>query len=503
MTKSIGIIGGGIAGLSAGCYARASGYDATIFEMHDKPGGLCTAWRRKGYLFDGCIREFVGINPRSQFHRVWQELDGLPKEGFVELDNDIRYEGGGNKAFTLFSDADRLEQHMLELSPKDSGPIKEFTRGIRHFSRLDAPIDKPSELIRPLEGMRMLIKMIPYLGAFRRYGKISVGEYARRFTDPFLREAFESCVLDPVVPVVSAMMMQAWFHNRDVGLPLGGSLALAKAVEGRFVALGGLVRCGSRVDRILVSEGRATGARLADGSEERFDFVISAADGRTTLFEMLGGLHADPILKACYDHWPLFPSWVQVSYGTSRDFSDQAHTQAWRLDRPVLVAGRQKPVLTVKHYCHDPTMAPQGKSVVAATFTADYEDWVPLKDNPEQYRAEKVRILDQITDILERRYPGFGRTIEITDVATPLTFERYTGNWKGSINGWMVTPETMKVIMGKGLPKQLPGLRNFYMAGQWVEPGGGLPSAAVSGRNVIQLICAADRIPFAVPAIRP
>jgi phytoene dehydrogenase-like protein len=49
------IIGGGIAGLSAGCYAQMNGYRTEIFEMHNLLGGLCTAWNRQGYIFDSCI----------------------------------------------------------------------------------------------------------------------------------------------------------------------------------------------------------------------------------------------------------------------------------------------------------------------------------------------------------------------------------------------------------------------------------------------------------------
>ena len=55
MDKSIIIIGAGIAGLSAGCYAQMNGYGTQIFEMHDKPGGLCTSWERQGYTFNGSI----------------------------------------------------------------------------------------------------------------------------------------------------------------------------------------------------------------------------------------------------------------------------------------------------------------------------------------------------------------------------------------------------------------------------------------------------------------
>jgi phytoene dehydrogenase-like protein len=80
-------------------------------------------------------------------------------------------------------------------------------------------------------------------------------------------------------------------------------------------------------------------------------------------------------------------------------------------------------------------------------------------------------------------------------VATPLSFERYTGNWRGSVCGWLLSKETMRLLL-RGIPKTLPSLQGLYMAGQWVEPGGMVPMAAASGRNVIQMICAQDGVPF-------
>jgi phytoene dehydrogenase-like protein len=71
------------------------------------------------------------------------------------------------------------------------------------------------------------------------------------------------------------------------------------------------------------------------------------------------------------------------------------------------------------------------------------------------------------------------------DLSTPATVVRYTDNWKGSFEGWIMTPK----IGFTQLPMQLPGLKNFYMAGQWVSPGGGLPTALITGRGVAELIC--------------
>ena len=61
--KSVAIIGGGIAGLCAGFYAQMNGYRSRIYEMHDLPGGLMTAWERKGYTIDYCIHWLVGSSP--------------------------------------------------------------------------------------------------------------------------------------------------------------------------------------------------------------------------------------------------------------------------------------------------------------------------------------------------------------------------------------------------------------------------------------------------------
>jgi len=81
--------------------------------------------------------------------------------------------------------------------------------------------------------------------------------------------------------------------------------------------------------------------------------------------------------------------------------------------------------------------------------------------------------------------------VEVTDVATPLTFERYTGNWKGSFEGWIITPENA-YTMTKPMPQMVPGLKNVYMCGQWVEPGGGLPTSIMSAKRLLKTICKED-----------
>jgi phytoene dehydrogenase-like protein len=82
--------------------------------------------------------------------------------------------------------------------------------------------------------------------------------------------------------------------------------------------------------------------------------------------------------------------------------------------------------------------------------------------------------------------------VEVTDVATPYTTWRYTLNFHGSPEGWL---PTTKAIM-TNIPRALPGLADFYMAGQWVMPGGGVPPCLYSGKHAVQLLCHHDRRAF-------
>ena len=106
---------------------------------------------------------------------------------------------------------------------------------------------------------------------------------------------------------------------------------------------------------------------------------------------------------------------------------------------------------------------------------------------------EKKRIADLTIAELDKRWPGFAAQIEVVDVPTPATYVRYTGNWQGSPDGWYITPENM---MKHAMLRKLPGLSGFYMVGQWTRPYSGTVMAALSGRQLIQLLCKEGGISF-------
>lgn len=496
MERKVIIIGGGITGLSAGCYLRMNGYLTSIFEMHDKVGGVCTGWERKGYTIDGAMHWLVGTKAGRPFYNIWEELGALQGRTVIDHEQFMRVEGSRGKVFVIYCDADRLEQHMKELAPEDEKAIEEFIDTVRGFTKMEIPVEKAPELTGLVDRLKM-VKMLPRLPTLRKWSNMTTVDFCRRFRNPFLREALSAAFVGDMtdIPMFFMVMTLAWLHQKMAGYPVGGALELARAIERRYLDLGGELYCSSRVEKVLVENNKAVGIRLADGTEHRGDIVISAADGHTTIFEMLEGKYLDDKIRGYYDNPQLFPPLIYIGLGVARAFDDVPPSVVginFPLEEPIEIAGKQHKRMGVQIYNFDKTMAPRGKTVLKVQYSTDYGYWKKLHEEPERYRAEKEKIADQLVARLDQRFPGFAAKVEMPDVATPITWERYTGNWRGSYEGWSLGKRSLMARMSK----TLPGLENFYMAGQWVEPGGGLPTAAMSGRNVTQIICNKDKKTF-------
>ena len=171
--KRLLIIGAGVAGLAAGCYGQMNGYQTEIFELHDLPGGLCTAWERRGYVFDGCIHYLFGSGEGQPFHRMWQELGAVQGRQFVHHAEYQRLTDG-EQTLIVYSDPDRLEAHLCALSPEDAPLIHSLAEGIRHFTRFDMSLmqGQPKALMGPLEWGQLGLKMLPLPGRGAQVGGI-------------------------------------------------------------------------------------------------------------------------------------------------------------------------------------------------------------------------------------------------------------------------------------------------------------------------------------------
>jgi phytoene dehydrogenase-like protein len=342
----------------------------------------------------------------------------------------------------------------------------------------------------------MVFTMLPFAGTFMRWRKVSVRDFARKLKNPFLRETFASMGEETeTFPMLVLLMPLAWLNKKVAGYPLGGSIPFARAIEKRFLGLGGSIQYGARVAEILTEKAdrgdRAVGVRLEDGTEHRADVVISAADGRTTIFDMLGGRYVDETINGYYETMKLFPPLLYIGLGIADPLDAIPSTISgitFPLSPPIEIDGKLRERLSFKVYNFDPALAPEGKSVIILMLSSDYDRWLELSKDPERYAAEKEAACEAVLDALERRIPGIRAKVEMRDVATPVTWERFTGNWRGSYEGWLPSGNSLMMQM----KKTLPGLDGFHMIGQWTTPGGGLPPAVSGGRHVVQLLCKQD-----------
>ncbi|MFC2062334.1 phytoene desaturase family protein [Chloroflexota bacterium] len=489
--KTIIIIGAGIAGLSAGCYGQMNGYQTQIFERHDKPGGLCTSWKRKSYIIEGGFHGLAGSSTAIPFHTMWSELLDMSSISFISDNMKDVFEFEDGNRFYLYSNLDRLEKYIKGIAPEDSQVIDEFIAGVRHFRKFRMPIEKPRELYGIRDYLKML-KYLPMLSFMRKWLNTSADEFAGKFKNPLLRNAMRYLQS----PVLYEMMVLWAMDLKASGYPTCGVLEFANLIKKRYLSLGGEVHYNSKVTKILTKDHTAMGIETDDGKQYISDIVISAADGKTTIDEMLGGRYTNKKLAELYANTELNTSRVLIYLGVDSLLDDISFKTKYILneEKPFVIAdGTSYKSIDLLKFSNLPHIVPPNKSLVRIELeTRGDQFWTRLREDRKNYLQVKEMLASDIIAILDKRLRGIKNKIDMIDVVTPATFIRYTGNWRGSIQGW----QSENIFKSNPFKKKLKGLLNFYMCGQWVEPGGGVPTAALSGRTLIQIICKQDKRPF-------
>jgi phytoene dehydrogenase-like protein len=491
------IIGAGIAGLACGCYLQMNGIQTEILEAAELPGGLCTAWKRGQYMFDGCVRWLMGARPLSHetsiFHQMWQELGAIAGRKVLVHDEIFHLEAPDGQKFVVPTDFDELTRRLKLLSPEDAGLIDRLVKDARASLWLEPP-DRPFELIPFRKRLRLGLHYLPILPIVLRWKNLSLGDYLKRYKSQFLRRILKLVAGSEDMSALVLVMVLAFRSRADTGFVSGGSWDFAMAIADRYQKLGGIFRYNAKVTRILTRDHRAIGVQCADGTALPASTVISCADGYATIFEMLEGRYLNKKIKFLYDKCQTFTALIQISLGIKKVFSHTPPTLNLILPEPLVVDDyTSHDCFEIESFDSTSGLCPEGTTMMTIRLPVRYHYWIDLKKNdPRRYRNEKKNILRKVMAILDKRFPGLARSIERFDVATPATFMRYTHNWRASYEGWLPTPQ----LLGRRIPATLPGLKNFYMAGHWVIPGGGLPSAAISGRHAAQIVCAQHRKKF-------
>lgn len=475
--KKVIVIGAGISGLTAAVYARRSGFEVLVLEKAGNPGGVSTSWRRKGYTFEGGVHWLIGAREDVPLHAVWKETGALQENNPVFFKDPI---------YTLVDDAGQMPLRRdlkgLEITCfRDRLALASLRFHLACFRYFHSPIlDMPGLRSRyprgfhPLEFVRMLPAVIltPFLMLESAAG------YARRFRSPRIR-ALLGAVVDPGINALSLIYTLSTFNAGDSGYPQGGSLRMAQNMAECLTSLGGEIRYHTPA-LSLTREGGSVLVRTASDTLQA-DAVIISMDARKAIDKLFGEPLQDRWARRMRENLKTTQC-MFIGLGVKVDLSAYPRSMQLVLRRPLTVAGITYKTLVVNNYAQESTYAPAGCTVITCLLHGDsYGFWAAARADGS-YAARKQEAIALLTDRLADRIPEIRTTVEVTDMATPLTYERYCDTFEGSyMSNWEAGKRVLHAPMRYGT--------GIYFTGQRVSFSGGLPPAAETGHRTAQTLC--------------
>ncbi len=490
---SIAIVGGGLSGLTAGIYALDNGFDVAIYEKHSIPGGECTGWYRKGTYIEGCAHWIVGTNPKSDLFPLWRHVGAFDESSTIyETEYLTKFYLSNGELFTFYSDLDKLKEEMLRHFPSDKRMINNFIRNVKFYQSVAIPVKKPMEYMNIFELMAFGLRMLPMAIPFGYYKHVSMKDYCSHFKnkelgDILLRFLSENYNVHSFFYISQAVSLE------DAGMVEGGSLAMINRIKNTYISKGGKLYLNKPVAKINVKDNKAIGLTLENGEVIESDYVISSCDAYHLLNNLLEGKHKDSFFEERFANEidnPLVSS-VQISFRTKKDISSLPKMVDYLIDETPFLSS------TINHFCirnfsfdrllnkNDYTTF----TILIPTISKDYDYLKSLSH--EDYLKKKEEIGLFFKKSSAKALSLDEDDVELLDVTTPLTYERYCNAYKGSYMSFLTTKNS-KGLMRKGEF----GIKNLALAGQWVMPPGGLPIALFSGKHAVIRICRMDKRKF-------
>lgn len=489
MSKKIVVIGGGIAGLSAGIYAIKAGYEAVVIEKNRIAGGECMGWNRKGHHIDNCIHWLTGTNKETDLWQVWNTIGAIDENTeYAKVDKFYSSRLDGKEAI-LWNDLDRTEKELLALAPEDEAEIRKFIQFVRYAEECVIPAKKPMDMMGIKDYIDMGKRMANMPKVMKEYGKFDLYGLAERFKSPIMKKLMTD-YLPPEYTAYSFLVSYGTITSGNGDIPLGGSLAMSQRIVERFVSMGGELRLGESVKCIIIENGRATGVELENGEKIMGDEIISAVDMDLLFNKFIDSSYMPADWQKAYDDSKAYPttSGFQAAYSINADFS-QGDTTFFECG-PIKIGDRTFRRVYIKNYAYDRSFAPEGKAVLQMNIPQsdeDYKFWKSL--GKEEYKKVKEELVAKVTEAIVKEFPELEGNMDLLDSWTPVTYERYCNAYHGAYMSFVTTPDAKKVKC-KGVVK---GIKNLWLAGQWIMSPGGLPIAAISGKFAVQRILKSEK----------
>lgn len=497
--KKVVIIGGGIAGLTAGIFAQKNGYESVILEKHHTLGGECTGWDRQGYHIDGCIHWLVGTKEGTEIYDLWSMVGALEGVDIYHPESFMAVEHNGITVH-FYRDLDRLKSSWLEISPEDKDVIEDFCKDIKRLQSFSIPAGKPIDIMNIVEKVKFIFSMKDASPIMQKYGKITVKELAMTFKHPALREAIDSFMPEGEYSAISVIFPLGTFTGGQSSIPMGGSRELAQRMARKYLSLGGALETSCEAVEAYIEGKKVKSIKCKNGKSFSGDYFIAACDAKVLYEQLLKGRYPDSKFEKRYDDPETYPlaSNIYIGIGYEGKMKDIPRTLKFPVES-LDIRQNQKPIeyLQMTHYGYEPDFAPEGHTVVTFAinqFRPELEEWERLAKHKEAYNKEKARIGEAVILGMETRFPHMKGKLKLLDVATPQTYVRYCNAYRGAFMAFWPT------ISGKSLVHtgHIKGLDNLVLSGQWLQPPGGLPNALITGKDTIMRLCKKEKRQFVI-----
>lgn len=466
--KNVIVIGAGVAGLTAAICCAAKGHKVCVFEQGTTAGGVSTSWERKGYHFEGGIHWLVGSTPgMRRIHRRWKQVGALRENNPILFKDPVYVYRCGDVELNLWRDLSRVEKEMVGFAPEDRKAVRRFCRDIRLTRAFFCTVRSFPDLVRRLVQVPAFITALP-----RIIGRTS-GEYSSMFTNRHLRTMVNSLV-DPGQNAISLVYTFTSYSIGDNGYPKGGSSRMVQNILEKARSLGVDIRYRRLVEKVRVENGRVQGV-VCGGEFYPSDDVIVATD----TVKALNTFFDKPIAEKWTERLNRFSdpqTCMFLSVGVEDPLENQHESLRIGLERPLEVAGTVQECLWTSIYHSHTGYASKGNSCITVILFGDsYDYWKKAKEDGS-YREKKQQVTSLILSELERHLPEIKGKVKVTDLATPLTYERYCLTHRGAwMSMWHKGERPMSV------PKTTRSIKGLHFAGFRTHLSGGLPVALNSG----------------------
>ncbi|PPQ27140.1 phytoene desaturase [Rhodopila globiformis] len=480
------VIGAGFGGLAAAIRLGARGYRVTVLDKLNAPGGRASAFRQDGFTFDPgptiltaphLFEELWALCGRSMADDVTLKL----MQPFYR----IRFHDGST--FDASGDPEAMRAEVARLSPSDVAGYERFMRHSQETCRIG--FEELGD--HPFNSIMDMLKVAPDI--IRLGGYRSVHATVSKFIkDERLRIAFGFHPLfiggNPFA-VSSVYTMVPYFERQwGVHFPIGGTGAMVTGLASLIEGQGNTIRCNTEVEQILVSNGRATGVRLASGETIAADIVVSNADSAWTYRKMLPPearkTWTDRKLDRARYSMGLF-IWY---FGTDRQYPDVPH-------HTIALGPRYKGLLhdifnrkvlakDFSLYLHrptatDPALAPAGCDTFYVLSP------VPNLDGKTDWTKEAEPYRQAIQKRLEETLlPGLGKHVVTSKVRTPIDFR----DGLLALHGAAFSLEPVLLQSAYWRPhNKSEDVAGLYLVGAGTHPGAGVP-AVISSAKVLDRV---------------